>query len=98
MDMQYGLGKSGSCLISEVARSLEEEIKLSYTIRLCDNLANMYEDESNKIWSNYLEEVKKNIEKGKKIVLFDNSDINKEYSRKLEGLDGVIDASSQDKK
>ena len=46
MDMQYGLAKSGSCLISNVARSLDENIKLNYTIdRLCDNLANMYEEE-----------------------------------------------------
>ena len=27
--------------------------------RLCDNLSNMYDDESNIIWSNYLKEVKK---------------------------------------
>ena len=48
MDMQFGLAKSGSCLISEIARSLNEEIKLNYTIeRLCDNLSNMYDEESN---------------------------------------------------
>ena len=48
MDMQFGLAKSGSCLISEIARSLNESIKLNYTIeRLCDNLSNMYDDESN---------------------------------------------------
>lgn len=55
MDMQFGLAKSGSCLISEIARSLNEDIKLNYTIeRLCDNLSNMYDDESNVIWNNYL--------------------------------------------
>ena len=31
-------------------------------------------------------------------MLFDDSDMNKEYSKKLEDLDRVIDASSQDKK
>ena len=46
MDMEYGLTKSGSCLISQIARSLDEDIKLSYTIeRLCDNLHNLYEDD-----------------------------------------------------
>ena len=41
MDMQYGIARSGSCLISEIARSLEEKTKTSYTIeRLCDNLNN----------------------------------------------------------
>lgn len=99
MDMQFGLAKSGSCLISEIARSLNEDIKLNYTIeRLCDNLSNMYDDESNIIWSNYLKEVKRNVDLGNPIVLFDDSDINKEYSRKLEDLDRVMDASSQDKR
>ena len=99
MDMQFGLAKSGSCLISEIARSLNEEIKLNYTIeRLCDNLSNMYDEESNTIWNNYLKEVKKNVDLDNSIVLFDDSDINKEYSRKLEDLDRVIDASSTDKR
>jgi len=99
MDIQFGLAKSGSCLISEIARSLNENIKLNYTIeRLCDNLSNLYDDESNIIWSNYLKEVKRNVDLDNHIVLFDDSDINKEYSRKLEDLDRVIDASSQDKR
>lgn len=99
MDMQFGLAKSGSCLISEISRSLNEDIKLNYTIeRLCDNLNNMYDDEKELIWNNYLDEVKKNVDLDNPIVLFDDSDINKEYSRKLEDLDRVIDASSQDKR
>ena len=99
MDMQYGLAKSGSCLISEISRTLDENIKLNYTIeRLCDNLSNMYDDEKEVIWNNYLDEVKKNIDLNNPIILFDDSDINKEYSKKLEDLDRVIDASSQDKR
>ena len=99
MDMEYGLARSGSCLISEISRSLDEDIKLNYTIeRLCDNLSNMYDEEREIIWNNYLKEVKKNINYDNPIVLFDDSDINKEYSKKLEDLDRVIDGSSQDKK
>ena len=99
MDMQYGLAKGGSCLISNIARSLDENIKLNYTIdRLCDNLSSMYQEEKEIIWNNYLNEVSKNIDKENAIVLFDDSDINKEYSKKLEDLDRVIDGSSQDKK
>ena len=99
MDMQFGLAKSGRCLISEISRALDENIKLNYTIeRLCDNLSNMYDDEKELIWNNYLDEVKKNVDLDNPIVLFDDSDINKEYSRKLEDLDKVIDASSQDKR
>lgn len=99
MDMQYGLAKSGSCLISNIARSLEEDIKLNYTIeRLCDNLSKMNSEDKEKIWKNYLNEVKKNVLEEDNVALFDDSDINKEYSKKLEDLDRVIDASSQDKK
>ena len=99
MDMEYGIAKGGSCLISEIARSLDEDIKLSYTIeRLCDNLNNLYDDEKDIIWNNYLNEVKKNVDLDNAVVLFDDSDINKEYSKKLEDLDRVIDASSKDKK
>ena len=99
MDMQYGLAKGGSVLISNIARSLDENIKLNYTIdRLCDNLVNLYQEEKEMIWNNYLNEVSKNIDKENAVVLFDDSDINKEYSKKLEDLDRIIDASSQDKK
>ncbi len=99
LDMQYGLAKSGSCLISNIARALDEDIKLSYTIeRLCDNLSNMYKEDTKKIWNNYLNEVKNNIKEKDNVALFDDSDINKEYSKKLEDLDRVIDASSRDKK
>ncbi len=99
LDMQYGLAKGGSCLISEIARALDEEIKIGYTIeRLCDNLAKMYQEEKEQIWTNYIEEVKRNIDKDNVIALLDDSDINKEHSKKLEDLDRVIDASSQDKK
>ena len=99
LDMQYGLSKGGSCLISEIARSLAEDIKLNYTIeRLCDNLSNLYEEEKETIWNNYIKEVSKVLDKDNAVVLFDDSDINKEYSKKLEDLDRVIDGSSKDKK
>lgn len=99
MDMQYGLSKGGSCLISEMARSLDESINLNNTLdRLCDHLSYIYPEDKKVIWKNYLEEVKNVIDHDNVIVLFDDSDINKEYSRKLEDLDRVIGASSQDKK
>ena len=59
MDMQYGIAKSGSSLVSNIARSLDEEIKLSYTIeRLCDNLVNITEKEINIINDNQLNVIK----------------------------------------
>ena len=70
MDMQYGLAKGGSCLISEIARSLDEDIKLQNTIeRLCDNLSDLDEKEKKTIWNNYIEEVKENIDKDNPVVL-----------------------------
>ena len=99
LDMQYGLAKGGSCLISEIARALDEDIKIGYTIeRLCDNLTNLYPKEKEQIWTNYIEEVKRNIDEDNIIGIFDDSDINKEHSKKLEDLDRVMDGSSQDKK
>ena len=98
-DMEYGLAKGGSCLISEISRSLDEKIKLGYTIeRLCNNLVGLYREEKEQIWKNYLNEVEKNIDKENVVALFDDSDINKEYSKKMEDLDRVIDASSPDKR
>lgn len=58
-DMQYGLSKGKSCLISEISRSLNENIKLKNTIeRLCDNLQSLNKEETKIIKENYLDEIK----------------------------------------
>ena len=50
MDMQYGMSKSKSCLISEISRALDEKINLKNTIeRLCDNLVRLTEEQRNKL-------------------------------------------------
>ena len=99
MDLQYGISKSGSCLISNIARALNDDIKLKNVIeRICDNLANLGDEEKKIIEENYLNEVKKYIDKDNTIAIFDDSDINKEYSKKLEDIDRVIDASSLNKR
>ena len=91
MDMQYGLAKGGSCLISNIARILDENIKLNYTIdRLCDNLSNMYQEEKEIIWNNYLNEVSKNIDKENAIVLFDD---NEEYELMLSYTKATLPAN-----
>lgn len=99
METQYGFAKGGSCLISNMARALDEDIKLNYTIdRLCDNFANLDDEYREIIWNNYINEVEKHINIKDAIAIFDDSDINKEYSKKLEDLDRVRDASSPDKR
>jgi len=95
-DMQYGLSKSQSCLISEISRALNEDIKLKNTIeRLCDNLQSL--DKEKTIKENYLNEIKGYFPK-EPIAIFDDSDICKRYGKKFEDLDEVIDASDEDKR
>ena len=94
--MIYGLIASSSCYISEIARSLNEDIKLKNTIeRLCDNLNSF--DDTETLYNNYIEEIG-DIYGKEPVVLFDDSDISKVYGKKFEDLDDVMDASSQDKK
>ena len=95
-DIEYGIAASGSCLISDISRSLNEDIKLKNTIeRLCDNLNSF--DDTETLYNNYIEEIG-DIYGKEPVVLFDDSDISKVYGKKFEDLDEVIDASSQDKK
>ena len=95
-DIDYGIAASGSCLISDISRSLNEDIKLKNTIeRLCDNLNSF--DDTETLYNNYIEEIG-DIYGKEPVVLFDDSDISKVYGKKFEDLDDVMDASSQDKK
>lgn len=95
-DIEYGIAASGSCLISDISRSLNEDIKIKNTIeRLCDNLNSF--DDTETLYNNYIEEIG-DIYGKEPVVLFDDSDISKVYGKKFEDLDDVIDASSQDKK
>ena len=83
MDMQYGISKSGSCLISEISRPLKERIKLKNTIeRLCDNLNDITKEELYNIENNYIDEIK-DLFADEPIALFDDSDIAKRYGKKI---------------
>lgn len=94
-DIEYGISRSGSCLISNISRSLMEDIKLKNTIeRLCDNLNKFNKDKI--IYNNYINEIK-DLFPDEPIALFDDSDISKVYGKKFEDLDDVIDASSKNK-
>lgn len=95
-DILYGIAASKSCLISEISRSLKEDIKLKNTIeRLCDNL-NVFSDRD-VIINNYVETLGDMFGE-EPVALFDDSDISKIYGKKFEDLDDIIDASSLDKK
>ena len=95
-DMIYGIEKSESVLFSNIARALDEKINLKNTIeRLCDNCNLLSEEEINIIKQNYMKEALKQLSDDEIILIEDDSDINKEYSKKLEDLCVVRDASKQ---
>lgn len=97
-DMQYGLSKGKSCLISEISRSLNEDIKLKNTIeRLCDNLQSLGKEKTKVIKENYRNQIKDYFPE-EAVSIFDDSDISKRYGKKFEDLDRIIDASDPDKK
>lgn len=96
-DLIFGIIKSNSSLLSEISRSLNEDIKLKDTIdRLSKNLDKI-QDNKDIIFSNYYKSIEKYINEDTCFHI-DNSDINKDYSSKLEDLDKIIDYSSKDKK
>lgn len=98
-DMVYGILARKNCYLSEIARALNETTKLAYTIdRLSSNLMNLEKEEIEKIKNNYYEEAMKYLPEDYVIVLNDDTDLNKEYSKKLEDLGLVRDASSQTEK
>ena len=95
-DMIYGIEKSQSILFSNIARELSEDTKLKHTIeRLCLNCNNFNESNLNILKNNYFKEVEKLLPNDEILLIEDDSDINKEYSKKLEDLCIVRDASKQ---
>ena len=103
--MLYGLIASNSCLLSEIARSLKEEITLKALVkRLSRNLKEFnndseegnstYEDVRNKIiFENYENEIKDKIYDNT-VFCFDPGDLTKQYTTKFEGIDTIKDGST----
>jgi hypothetical protein len=80
-------------MLSDIARSLEEDITLKKVIdRLSRNLGKFEQNE--KLVKNYTEEMKKSIDE-ETLFCLDPGDISKEYSRKQEGLSKIWDASKK---
>ena len=95
-DMIYGIEKNQSVLFTNIARGLSEKTKLKHTIeRLCINCNTFNNDKLNILKDNYFKEVEKLLPDDDILLIEDDSDINKEYSKKLEDLCIVRDASKQ---
>ena len=91
-NMTYGILSSKSCLLSEIARNLNEKIPLRKTVtRLSRNLNDF--NQGGILFEEYLKTVK-NRYTDKSILIIDGSDITKPASNKLEGLCEVRDGST----
>lgn len=91
--MIYGILAGNKLHLSEIARSLKENITLKKTIeRLSRNLHDF--DSQQLLWDNYLSLVKQHVKDDYAVIVIDNSDIAKPASRKLEALADVRDGST----
>lgn len=91
-NMIYGILSSKSCLLSEIARNLNEKISLRKTVtRLSRNLNDF--DGGEELFEAYLEAIKSRYN-DKSVLIIDGSDITKPASTKLEGLCEVRDGST----
>lgn len=91
--MLYGILAGNKLHLSEIARSLKENITLKKTIaRLSRNLHGF--DARKTLWQNYLSLVKQHIKDDYAVIVIDNSDIAKPASKKLEALTDIRDGST----
>ena len=93
LQMIYGILAGNKLHLSEIARSLNENITLKKTIdRLSRNLSAFKEKET--VMKNYISEVKKQINEENAVIIIDNSDITKPCSPKMEAISDVHDGST----
>lgn len=91
--MIYGILAGNKVHLSEIARSLNETIRLKKTIgRLSRNLFGFEEKEA--VMENYISLAKKQIEEENAVLVIDNSDITKPCSPKMEAISDVRDGST----
>ena len=91
--MIYGILAGNKPHLSEIARSLKENITLKKTIdRLSRNL-NAFADKDS-VMQNYIALVKRHVKDDYAVIIIDNSDIAKPASRKLEALSEIRDGST----
>ena len=95
-NMLYGLCASSSAFLSNIARTLNENITLKKVIeRLSNHLADFSSEDRKLIWDNYIDSIKDKIDENT-IFCCDPGDLGKRYSKKLEGLDIIKDGSTGD--
>ena len=94
LDMVYGLISSSSVLLTEIARSLNENITLKKLVeRLSNRLSNFDNEKRDLVWNNYIDTVKSKIDDNT-VFCNDPGDLGKKFSSKLENLDLIKDGST----
>ncbi len=91
--MVYGILAGNKLHLSEIARSLKEEITLKKTIERLSRNLNAFEGKRS-LMQNYLSLVKQHVKEDYAVIVIDNSDIAKPASRKLEALSEIRDGST----
>lgn len=91
--MIYGILAGNKLHLSEIARSLKEDITLKKTIERLSRNLNVFEEKQS-LMQNYLALVKQHIKEDYAVIVIDNSDIAKPASRKLEALSEIRDGST----
>lgn len=91
--MLYDILAGNKVHLSEIARSLKEDIKLKKTIERLSRNLNAFEDKQLLI-QDYLLLVREHIKEDYSVIVIDNSDIAKPASRKLEALSEIRDGST----
>ena len=90
--MIFGILSSQSCMLSEISRKLNEKTSVKKIIdRLSRNLGNF--NNGKILFGNYLKAIKSQID-DKTILIVDGSDITKDYTTKMEGIQVVRDGST----
>jgi len=91
-DMIFGMAASKSCKLSEIGRSLKEDIGIKKTVdRLARNLRDFVDNKP--LMQNYLEAVRPQIGKDTMLIL-DGGDATKPRSSKMEAIGSVRDGST----
>ena len=91
--MLYGILTGNKLHLSEIARSLKEEITLKKTLERLSRNLNAFEQKQS-LMQDYLSLVKQHIKEDYAVIVIDNSDIAKPASRKMEALSQIRDGST----
>lgn len=91
--MLYGILAGNKLHLSEIARSLKEDISIKKTIDRLSRKLNSFEEKQS-IMHNYLSLVKQHMKEDYAIIVIDNSNITKPASKMLEALSEIRDGST----